>query len=280
MVIANARIFPDDPLHKLHFDEFEYPENFILYLGHERMRIKDPKKIHVLIDFEQPNRFACPKSNHETLQIESYYDKILTICPWFVEKRNKVLGRDLYQHVFFPFSSRYIGIDEKIYDIVYSGNKDYGYSSIFGNYNSIWIGRAFNGYSHKDISYDEKIKLTKRSKISFSNSILDYKDKIQFMDSVSDTIEHIDGIIEQHKARTIEAAFSKSLIVHLDTGQRVIEEIFTPNVDFVYYKEGIFDEILNNFEDYQHIVDNAYNKSINNYTTAHFYEKYLKPLFK
>jgi hypothetical protein len=279
MVIYNQDLFREDPLYKLHFEDFVLSENIILHLGDNpinRIRQNNNEK-HILIEFEEPNKFLHPISHHITLQCEAFYDKILTINPTFVKGRNKSLGRELYQHIFFPYSLRYlINEFDKNIDVIYTGNKDY--FNICSNLNDrslIWIGTNGN---RSNVSHDEKINLISKSRIAISHSIVDFKDVINFMDTQKDTVGHINGIFEQHKARTIEAAFNKAIIIHIDTGQKLIEEFFEEGKEFLYYREGIFEEVLNNYNNYKFLAENAYNKAFNNYTTKHFFNKYLKPL--
>jgi hypothetical protein len=279
MIIYNNKIFSEDPLFKFHFEDFNISDNINLYLGNSdtNLLISDKNKFNILLELEQPNRFLHPNSHGTTFICEDFFDKILTINPEFVKNRNEQLGKNLYEHVFFPFSSRYVPISfEKTNDVIYTGNKNYfNICGNIGNHSLIWVGE--NGHK-KNITYEEKLHLTRSSKIALSHSIVDFKDVVNFMDEQKNTVSNIDGIFEQHKARTIEAAFSKSIIVHVDTGQKLIEEFFKEGEDFLYYKDGLIDEILNNYEDYKFISENAFNKAVNNYTTEHFYKKYIKPL--
>ena len=60
----------------------------------------------------------------------------------------------------------------------------------------------------------------------------------------------------------------------------VIENWFTPDEDFIYFysKEDLDQKIktiLENYDEYSKIGENAYNKAINNYTTKHFIQKYI-----
>jgi len=57
----------------------------------------------------------------------------------------------------------------------------------------------------------------------------------------------------------------------------VIEYWFEPDKEFVYYDNEedlpeIINEILSNWQDYEQIVENAFDKAINNYTIDHFIE--------
>jgi hypothetical protein len=278
MIVYNNNIFSEDPLHKFHFEDFHTCDNLKLHLGfHPQNLNKKEGEKHILIELEQPNRFLHPSTHESTLICESFFDKILTIHPEFVKNRNKLLNLDLYQHVFFPYSSRYLSTNiNKTNDVIYTGNKDYyNICGDLGDKSVIWVGA--NGNT-RNITYQEKINLTSKSKIAISHSIVEFKDLIKFMDEQKETITHFDGVFEQHKARTIEAAFNKAIIIHIDTGQKIIEEFFKEGEDFLYYKKGIIEEVLNNYDNYTYLADNAYNKALSNYTTEHFYNKYIKPL--
>ena len=279
MILYNHSGFGEDPLHKFHLEDFHNNSEVIIHLGYNPSNLvrKNQNEIHVLIDLEQPNRFLHPVSHDTTFICEKFFNKILTINPEFVKNRNKTLGIDLYTHVFFPYSLRYVSDDSnKTNDVIYTGNKDYyNICNKINNHSLIWVGSGGHRYN---ISYLEKINLTRDSKVSISHSIVDFKDLISFMDTHKDTVGHIGGTFEQHKARTIEAAFNKSIIVHIDTGQKLIEEFFKEGEDFFYYKDGLINNILNNYEDYKYLSENAFNKAMNNYTTEHFYNKYIKQL--
>lgn len=279
MIVYNNEIFGGDPLHRFHFEEFEIPNNIVLHIGYNPINLKktNEDEKHVLIDLEQPNRFLHPSTNYSTFICEDFYDKILTINPEFVKNRNKKLNKNLYEHVFFPFNEKYLNQNIiKTNDIIYTGNVDYfGLNKKFNKYNYVWVGRLG---THVNISYESKINLTNSSKISLSHSIVDFKNIKDYLDIHKDVVTHIDGIFEQHKARTIEAAFSKCVIIHLKTGQNIIEEFFIEGKDFLYYEDGIVEDILENYNKYEYLANNAYNKAINNYTTKEFYKNYIKPL--
>jgi len=108
MIVYNTTIFSEDPLNKFHFEEFDLDE-LTIHLGYQRGNLKkNNNKKYVLIELEQPNRFLHPSTHNDTFLCENFYDKILTINPEFVKNRNKKLGKDLYEHVFFPYSKNYI----------------------------------------------------------------------------------------------------------------------------------------------------------------------------
>ncbi len=278
MMHYNPHISKEDPLYKFHFEEYHSDSNIKLHLGYNPLITLSKRlgEYHILLDLEQPNSFLHPETNKNTSICEEFFDKILTINPIFVKNKNELLGRNLYEHVFFPYSHRYIlNSFDKTNDIIYTGNKDYFdvCKNLSKNHEIIWVGADGN---QGRVSYEKKINLISSSKISISHSIIDFTDITDYINSHENIIHNVNGIIEQHKARTIEAAFNKSIILHIKTGQNIIEEFFEEGVDFLYYEEGLVDEILNNYEKYTYLSENAFNKALTNYTSEHFYKNFIK----
>jgi spore maturation protein CgeB len=89
-------------------------------------------------------------------------------------------------------------------------------------------------------------------------------------------------VVPQLKSRVFEAAFGRSLILCKRDPFNVIERYFEPGKEFVYYDEGRFKEtvkeILANYQNYEPIIERAYKRAIENYTTAKFVENYLEKL--
>jgi spore maturation protein CgeB len=51
--------------------------------------------------------------------------------------------------------------------------------------------------------------------------------------------------------------------------------------DFLYFEDEedlkkILNHVVNNYDEFDQMRENAYNKAVNNYTTKHFVEKFLK----
>ena len=84
------------------------------------------------------------------------------------------------------------------------------------------------------------------------------------------------GKAPQFKQRVHESAFSRSLILCKRDYWNIIEDYYEPGVDFIYFNhnselEALIKDILNNYSDYETIIENAYNKSLN-YTSKNLYE--------
>jgi len=72
-------------------------------------------------------------------------------------------------------------------------------------------------------------------------------------------------IMPQMKTRMVEAALTKTLMLIYKDEWNVIENWFEPNVDFLYWEtfeelEKMMGEILSNYNNYWHIVENAHKK--------------------
>tara|TARA_Y100001973_G_scaffold106279_1_gene183125 strand:+ start:1305 stop:2216 length:912 start_codon:yes stop_codon:yes gene_type:complete len=302
MVFINNDIFSEDPLHKMHFDEFCIPTGFELYLGYHPSVKKSNGQYKILLELEQPNRFNEQQTHQSTFLIEDTYDKILTINKDFVENRNKILGKKLYEYCYFPFNSRYIpnvSIEEKNDSVVYVGNVD-----IFNMFKKAIDNDNITNYTHvgsrgsiSGVSYLKKIQLTSQAKISLSHSLMYKSDETDFISKLIPTLSDDDAfdmfirgdLIRksetisynfQHKARTIEAAFCKNVIVQFRDAVNLIEDFFTEGEDFVYYEKGILSDILNNYDNYKQIAYNAYNKAVTKYTTKSFYNDFLLPVWE
>jgi len=153
-------------------------------------------------------------------------------------------------------------------------------------YNPCFV--CHNYGNHQGVNYTEKLTLNSKSKISITHGLLKWPPQFNCMadlyyDNEAFKLIKTHGIVPQFKTRNLEAAASKSLILCLYDPWNIIEEYFTPNVDFIYWYnikdlEEKIQYILNHYDDYQPMIENAYNKLINNFTTKHYFDKYLKDL--
>jgi hypothetical protein len=156
----------------------------------------------------------------------------------------------------------------------------------------------------KDVSHMEKLKLISQSKITIVHNLLSFnvlgawhiqntpgfKDNKAFVlippKNFLRTILHFflkkEYLVPQQKTRLLEAAFCRSLILCRKDPFNIIEKFFTPDKEFVYYEEDKLEEklkdILEHYEKYTEIIENAFNRASREYTTQAFFEKYLKNL--
>ena len=78
-----------------------------------------------------------------------------------------------------------------------------------------------------------------------------------------------------------ESAFSRCVILCQRDDWNVIENWFTPEKEFMYFDDEQdldkkINHIVNNYNEFDDMRINAYNRAINNYTTKHFVDRYLK----
>ena len=121
-----------------------------------------------------------------------------------------------------------------------------------------------------------------RSKIAVIHNVLVDSKKLNF--DVSE-LEHYKyyyshKLEPQVKSRTFEAAFNKCIMLAFKDPYKTIELFFEEKKDFLYWSnkeelENLVSDILKNYDDYKYLAENAYEKSINNYTTKNFFEDYL-----
>ncbi len=158
--------------------------------------------------------------------------------------------------------------------------------------------------TNKDVTHLEKLSLISESKITIVHNLLSFnvrgarniqntpgfKDNKAFalipQKNILRSILHFflqkEYIVPQQKTRLFEAAFCRSLILCRKDPFNIVERFFIPDKEFIYYENGKLEEklkeVLAHYEDYQHIIDNAFQRASREYTTQKFFEKYLKDL--
>jgi hypothetical protein len=193
-----------------------------------------------------------------------HVDKILTIL------NPKVSGRyGKRQSVFYPTNdeiTEQVAHSEKKYDAIYTGfaGGDHVAKTLDAivNFNYRWVSFSEDSrVTNRNVTYLEKLQLIAESRIDVCHGL-------------------VGNSTPQTKSRYFEAAFCRSLnLMHWDAWN-CIEEWFTPDVDFIYWKtrDELYDliaDVSQNYNKYLPIVNNAYSKAMAEYTTARFIEKYV-----
>lgn len=309
--------YKQDPTKHFKFDRFEDEcGDFILIeaafedadrwsqfsLNQDQLNAIRSKKI-VRLEFEEPNKFFLG-DNMESYDPEFY--KIFTLCPYTSKWLNEKYAIDKRVPIFFPFNECDIPQKtDKKYDVIYTGHivskkllSDLKTISKF-NYRFVSNDKS-KLVTNQNASYDDKLKLISETKITIVHNLLHPKRKyfkniwnyegwqnneaFKLVPRRSEwwkifTDNNI--VVPQLKSRVFEAAFCRSLILCKKDQFNVIENYFEPNKEFIYYEndlESKIKEILNDFEKYEHIIDNAYQRAVNNYTTKAFVNTYLKKI--
>jgi hypothetical protein len=156
----------------------------------------------------------------------------------------------------------------------------------------------------REVNYKDKMRILSETKIALVHGLLwcpgnllratwktkGYKDNHAFdllprktwYNYIQSFISKKEYIVPQFKTRFVEAAASKALMLVRKDPWNVVERYYTPNKEFIYYEEGRLEEkireILDNWDKYKDIIENAYQRTIREYTTKSFFEKYLKNL--
>ncbi|MBA4320325.1 MAG: hypothetical protein C0412_18160 [Flavobacterium sp.] len=276
------------------------------------------KKI-AYIEFEEPNRFFVLHkkefipNTHDAHKKQ--YSKILTLCPFTAKWLNKKYNTNQRTSVFQPFNEQFIPLPaKKKNEVIYAGHivslEIENVIKTISKFNYRFISDSTNSLvTDKGVSYQEKLRLISETKISVVNNLLyptyshiqsvwsipDYYNNEAFCfipkrlpRFVPNIFKHLfiskeKVVVPQIKQRLFEAAFCRSLILCQKDPFNVIEQFFSPEIEFVYYEEDKLaeriTEILSNFEHYQPIINNAFKKAVAEYTTKRFAEKYLVDLF-
>ena len=265
------------------------------------------KKMRVVrLEFEEPNKFFIPEDFDA---YDADFHKVLTLCPFTAEYFNKRQGVERRVPIFFPFNDEFTPpVSEKRYDIIYTGHlhpkpimRDMKTISRF-NYRLV-SNSGHELVTDRGVGYGEKLSLISQSKITLTHNLL-YPTVRHVLNvwkypewtankAFSDIPRGLMGLakrlltgpeieVPQLKSRIFEAAFCRSLILCKKDNFNVIEKYFTPGEEFVYFDEGglveTVNKILANYDAYLPVIDRAYKRAAEQYTTAAFFEKYLKVL--
>jgi len=230
-------------------------------------------------------------------EYDLFFDEIYSICPYTVKWLNSMYGVDRYKYIFYPFNKKYISKSDpiKLYDVIYHGNihcqEHVDCLEVISKFNHRYISQRNNQYSEyitdQNIPYKEKLNKIAQSKISICYNFCPIRPQdinpIQSYQSWNTNKAFSEvgkkNIFPQFKgARMHEAAISKTLNLVYRDQWNVVEDWYTPNKEFIYFKDkqdlkNKIQDILENWVDYAYIIDNAY-KKVMNYTT----EKFIKEI--
>jgi hypothetical protein len=255
-----SKNYPEDPIRFWNFNEFEEKANeCILFIGgwpHPHL-IKENADVPKYFFSTEEQTWAIDGTD----QFVPFVDQIFTITPPRFTNREKRTG------VFFPFNKKYIPeITEKIYSVIYTGfhGGEAHINEIIDTITQVPNYRytSFSGdprVTNSNVMFLEKLKIISQTKVSVIHNVVNSSPQL--------------------KSRAFEAGFSRSLILAMKDEFGLIEDWFVPDVDFIYYEQGKLKEkleqVLQNYDSYKHIIENAYIKCVNEYTTEKFVEKYI-----
>lgn len=239
--------------------------------------------------FDEPNGFWVPSQEETIFKNYNKIKKLIAGCPYTTKYYNELYGNDKRIHTFLPWDRDNIPSDfTKKYDVYFTGHVLYefvtGFVKVIEKFNNCIV--SYN-YGNRQVGFREKLQLNGHSKISVVHNCIFNAFGIP-MDELHPKNEIFKNwktskFIPQFKSRTNEAAVCKSIMLAHFEEFRCIEQQFTPNVDFIYWYdnkdlEEKIHEILKNYDKYVHLAEHAHQTLLNNWTTHHFFEKYLRNL--
>ena len=239
-------------------------------------------------------------NNKNAINYDENFNQVYSICPYSSEwLNNKNLGRE-YREIFYPFNSKIIpNRFEKEYDVIYHGGLhgqehidcletmigyNYRYCSMTNHINQRTA--AFLPYAtNTNLEFQDKINLVAKTKISICYNLVHINpEHIPAIKSYekwqeNEAFSEVEGwnVKPQFKTRMHEAAISRTINLVMKDNWNVAERYYKPNEDFLYFEDkkdlkNKIDDVLNNWKDYENMIENAYNKAMN-YTTEKFVEK-------
>lgn len=225
----------------------------------------------------------------KTYVYEDHVEQILTIIPTRLHKLEK------REYVFFPFNKQYIpGDAEKEFDICYTGFANVSFMheflKIISNYKYAFVSFKENITIKNYISDPKKYlrKKLKPGKYDFPNILVNYPNltyiqKLEIVSKSKISLVHnlLNNGMPQLKSRTFEAAFCKSLMLVYEDNHNIVKDWFEEDLHFITFKNSIdlkekIEYIISNYNNFQEIVNDAYEHALENYTVERFVNKYLK----
>jgi hypothetical protein len=256
----------EDPAKYYGFEKYEhlFPNVDLFFGASQNSKINEPSE-NIKILFATEEQINELDSSYVVGGMNSYetqVDEILSISP-LCHMRSVPSKR---QFVFQPFNPELEPEDKtKHWDVIYTGYATLGHTGhiidTISKFNHRFVSFSHPNSTNTNVSYKEKLQLIANSKIDIVHNM-------------------VADVIPQLKTRAFEAAFCKSLIICLYDKYKTLEKWFTPYEDFIYYHnyedlESTIQTILNNYNEYQFMIENAYNKAHKEYTTEQFVKKYL-----
>jgi glycosyltransferase involved in cell wall biosynthesis len=252
--------YQEDPVRFLNFDEYgENTKDCLIFVGaHPHDSIFESSFL--------PKYFFSTEEQTWDLDTTdkyiNYVEKIFTICD------PKVTNRVKREFSFFPTNKNLLPLSfDKEYDVIYTGYanaphvdellnviKNYKYAYVsFSNTNPL--------VTHFHVNYKTKFDLISKSKITVVHNL-----------TASYT--------PQLKSRPFEAAFGKSLILCKRDDWNFLSTWFDEGTEFFYYNnaqelQARINDVLSNYERNIPIIENAYRKAMDNYTTEAFVKKHF-----
>jgi len=292
----------------------QFTEDVVLFWGYQTPFNKELINQHkdhkhkILYQHEHPSGLHSPndEENVKHMGLAEPFDVVYSNCPNSVEWLNSTHYKSKkYKLGSFLLNEKYIptGEVEKVKDVCYWGNVFMEKTNVIkdivesiSNFNYQFFTLLTDGNVPFARKYATGINLPRKTlweeirkcKIMVVQNLLYLSPpEIEAVKRLPNWETHKSfnnlnlNIIPQIKTRGFEAAFNKTLMLVKKDPWNFIEHWFEPGVDFVYYEneetlKSTIEDILNNWEEYTPIIENAFKKAVSKYTTQAFIKKVVK----
>ena len=259
--------------------------------------------------FNQPQRIGM-----RSFDLDNAFTDIYSICPYTADWANKKYfdGKEKFKRVLFPIEEKNVISSEKIYDTVFYGSicgRDHvdAVNAMKGfKYNFFTLGYQ-HWHPNESVSDEEVFKMHdnvpvnrknvhtfEKWKILSQTKVMPIYNQLYLHKKHLDSIKKYDGwednkafsnieeqIACQVKPRITEAGLFKMLMLVKRDPWNAIEYWYEPDKEFIYFDSNeelpdLIHETTTNWEKYEHIVENAFKKAYNNYTTEALLKRMIK----
>ena len=254
-----------------------------------------------LLNIWMPTEFANKEDHHglNAIDYNKNVSEVYGVCPHTTKWLNKVDPDTNYKYIFYPLNLKDIPPKRrKRFDVCYFGGLhslyhcqalglmqqyNYRYMTMRHNINELTIKAILQGAAtDMDLPHDLKLERLAECKVSLCFNVVPVnEDAVAAIKSYpewesNEAFSRLDlEVIPQFKSRMHEAALARTINLVYRDPWGISEDYYTPDKDFIYFDDlndakQKLDHILNNWEDYQDMVESAYNKAVTYSTESMF----------
>ena len=245
-----------------------------------------------------PCEYLTIKDNFYFDQYDFFTD-VYCVCPFTVKFMNQYYGYEKFKYIPYPYTNTTV---DSFYNydshVCWFGSihgqdhinaietmSKFNYKFITSQQNT-WMYHPYeyNKCTHINISTEDKLWEVSRciTSLTFNKLYMNSSSKYnaKYSSIVHEAFKYWDlGIMPQFKVRTHEIATCKSLILAYKDQWNLIEDFYEPEQEFIYFEtftelEDIIYDVINNFEKYIPIIENAYNR-VQKYSVENIFQ-YMK----
>lgn len=229
----------------------------------------------------------------------SFFTEVYCVCPFTCKFMNEYFNEEKFKYIPYPFTNYSLeeigdydttccwfgGIHGQDHINAIETISQRSYKFITSGQNRLLHHDFYNTkVTHFGLSTAEKLIEVSRCKSSLTFNKL-YLNPSSAFNSTQGNLRHeafsdFDlKIMPQFKVRTHEIATCKSLILAYKDVWNLIDDFYTEGEEFIYFEdfkhlEDILEDVENNFDNYQNIINNAYEK-VKGYSVENIFE-YIK----